>query len=72
MQGRSVGRSPACDAQCSVSRTAVAAGWWGDAFCASAVLVIASRQELSPSHLDGVVPDVVLAEAERGIFLQIC
>ena len=63
---------PGCDAQHGVSRTAVAAGRQGDAFCASAAFFIASRQELSPSHLDGVTLDFVLAEAETGILLQIC
>lgn len=61
-----------CDAQHCVSHTAVAAGWRGDAVCASTVFIIAARQELSPAHLDGVMLDFVLAEAETGIILQTC
>lgn len=66
------GGLPGCDAQHCVSRTAVAAGRRGDAFCASAAFITASRQGLAPSRLDGVMLGSVLAEAERGILLQIC
>lgn len=59
------------DAQPCICCTAVAVGWQGDAFCASTVFIIASRQELSPSHLDGVIMDFIFAEGDRRI-LQIC
>lgn len=68
---RGGGHLARCDAQLCISCTAVPAGRQGGTVCASAAITIASRQELSPSHLDGVTLDFVLAEPERGI-LQIC